>query len=948
MPGQPPFIARREEVAELESAWSDAQSGAGRAVFVEGAPGIGKSRLITTVCTALHQRGAVVLTGTCVQDLAAPYEPFDAPIRALLTMVHVTDDDSDLARSAELLGRAFGRSPATDGVEAGQARLFQAVIDVLLAVTEVHPVILVAEDLHWAAPTALRLLSWIVENTMDARLLLIGTLRSTRPDQSGQLGDVLATVGRLPGVQRCELAAFTVEEIARFVRAAGDVAPDAAAGSALALRALTGGNPFLVRATWQRVVASWVSAGAADTVVLDLPSATPDLLRPRIAALTGPQRDVLAMAAVLGQEFDLSELIAVSRETTEATLSAIDVAVSSGLLEAPRSSHHALRFPHAIARQAVIEQCSSAEVMAMNALVARTLEARFPTAPRLVQRLAHHYSEARALGYADLAAAYLIRAAEGADARLAHEDAARSFERAADLSLDPAVRDSLRLRAVHSWILASDFARARATALRVIHEGDPSARLRAAIEYEEASWRPGLHGGEARALVSTALSETHAADDEGLYLRGLAALGRATAFTGDVDEATDLGDRSIAAARRLGDREVLAEALRVTVTQTFGPRDIAARLARSIELARLVGGPGDEAFGAAAYVRSATAYVVGDREELDLSELDLASTARHWGSYWDYFERCVRFGRALARGALGDTRAAIREIHRAEHEFRSDVTSGVAALQGFMLRRESGALDTIRPFVTGDESPDGRWAPGLLALYTELGLVDPARRVLTWMLAHDIPAAHDSSDWPASLAFMTEAALWLGDVDLAAAVHPWLLEYQGLNLMAGYFVAVFGSTDCYLGQVESLCGFGRPADRFAAALELNERMDAPLHVAYTLVAKAAWLRRDAPDSEQGAGLLSRARSIAEPAGLTRVLRLLDAKRPEHITPPHGLTPREVEVLRLVAEGRSNKEIATVLVITENTAANHVRSILAKTGSNNRTAAAMFAREEGLL
>ncbi|MGN7798631.1 helix-turn-helix transcriptional regulator [Leifsonia sp. 22587] len=948
MPGQPPFVARREEVAELETAWSAVQHGAGRAVFVEGAPGIGKSRLVSTVCTRLHEAGAVVLAGACVQDLATPFEPFDVPIRELLTMVRVADDDPELARSVELLERAFGRPPAIDGMEAGQARLFQAVVDVLLAATEAHPIILVAEDLHWAEPTALRLLSRIVENTVDARLLVIGTLRSTRPDQSDQLDDTLAGLGRLEGVRRCELAPFSIDEIKQFVRLTGDVPPDAADSSADILRALTGGNPFLVRATWPHIVASWGSGARDRTVVLELPAATPDLLRSRIAALTGPQRDVLALAAVLGQEFDLAELIAVSLSPLQVTLSAIDAAAASGLLEAPRAPTEPLRFPHAIARQAFIEHCSRADLMAMNALVACTLEARFPAAPRLVQRLAHHYSEARALGYGGRAAAYLTQAAEAADARLAHEDAARAFTRAAELTLDTPTRDGLRLRAVHSWILASDFARARSASLQVIEDGDPHSRLRAAIEFEEASWRPGLPGDAARELLSAALSGMPVPEEDPLHIRGLAALGRATAFTGDFDEAARLGDRAIAGARRLGDRAVLAEALRVTVTQTFLPRDIVARLIRSKELSRLAGGADDEAFGAAAYVRSATAYVAGDPDELHQSELDLAETARHWGSYWAYFACCARFGRSLARGALDDTRAAIHAIHRAEHEFRSDVTSGVGALQGFMLRRESGALETIRPFVTGDESPEARWAPGLLALYTELGLAEPTRRVLNWMVTHDHPAAHGSSDWPASLAFMTEAAVWLEDPELAAVVHPWLLEFQGLNLMAGYFVAVFGSTDCYLGQIESLCGFGAPGDRFASALEMNERMDAPLHVAYTLAAEAAWLQGDDPSSAEAAALVARARSIADASGLSRVLRWLPAVATERSSRAHGLTAREIEVLRLVAEGRSNREIAARLFITENTAANHIRSILSKTGSSNRTAAAMLAREEGLL
>ncbi|MGO7983897.1 hypothetical protein ACC691_39335, partial [Rhizobium johnstonii] len=78
------------------------------------------------------------------------------------------------------------------------------------------------------------------------------------------------------------------------------------------------------------------------------------------------------------------------------------------------------------------------------------------------QRLAHHYSAARALGLGDRAVTYLTRAAELADRRIAHEDAATLFERAADITQDADERDALLVRAGHSWTFTADFARARA------------------------------------------------------------------------------------------------------------------------------------------------------------------------------------------------------------------------------------------------------------------------------------------------------------------------------------------------------------------------------------------------------------------------------------------------------------------------------------------------------
>ena len=168
--------------------------------------------------------------------------------------------------------------------------------------------------------------------------------------------------------------------------------------------------------------------------------------------------------------------------------------------------------------------------------------------------------------------------------------------------------------------------------------------------------------------------------------------------------------------------------------------------------------------------------------------------------------------------------------------------------------------------------------------------------------------------------------------------------------MAGQFVAVFGSADRYLGSVDSLLGTGTPDEWFAAALEMDTRMAAPVHQALTLAAHARHLRSSQAAARRVRDLVERARSLAEPVGHVRVLRQLAAlteAEPADVR-RDGLTARETEVLRLLGEGLSNREIASRLVISENTAANHVRNILAKTGSDNRTQAAIYAAAQGLL
>jgi DNA-binding CsgD family transcriptional regulator len=174
--------------------------------------------------------------------------------------------------------------------------------------------------------------------------------------------------------------------------------------------------------------------------------------------------------------------------------------------------------------------------------------------------------------------------------------------------------------------------------------------------------------------------------------------------------------------------------------------------------------------------------------------------------------------------------------------------------------------------------------------------------------------------------------------------------------MAGANAAVFGSADRYLAQLDSVLGAPSADQHFERALEMDRRMGAVTHQVETL---AAWswhrARRGGPTDGQtspsATRLADEARALARRIGHRRVLRDLDADPAPHAERaplPNGLTEREVDVLRLVADGLSNREIGERLFISANTAANHVRSILIKTAAPNRTKAAVFATEHDLL
>jgi len=128
---------------------------------------------------------------------------------------------------------------------------------------------------------------------------------------------------------------------------------------------------------------------------------------------------------------------------------------------------------------------------------------------------------------------------------------------------------------------------------------------------------------------------------------------------------------------------------------------------------------------------------------------------------------------------------------------------------------------------------------------------------------------------------------------------------------------------------------------------MDQRMGSVVHVSETL-ARHALFAASCGRSEDARRLADEARALATPMGQTRVVDLADSLLAGDLQGPDGLTDREVEVLRLLAEGLSNRAIGERLYISTNTAANHVRNILIKTGAANRTQAAMYAADHELL
>ena len=481
--------------------------------------------------------------------------------------------------------------------------------------------------------------------------------------------------------------------------------------------------------------------------------------------------------------------------------------------------------------------------------------------------------------------------------------------------------------------------------------GTPSHRLRAAVGFEGASWRTAQPAERSIAVLTGALELCEPDPRDPVYVRAIAGLGRANAYAGNFEDGMRRCAEALDMARALDDPRLLASVLQVALQDGIQPEGVDDRLARAEELTLLIEQSGEyHRMGAAAFHRCLCHYIRGEPAALAAAHADLARAARETQQYyWQWVLATVSSALAVMRGEVGVARTELERAHRIGELIDRSETEGPWGLQSFMLRRETGDLAAAGPLLSGGlVDRAAMWTPGLTALYVELGWLEEARHSLHVAVEHDLDRYRRSASWPAVLCFLGEAAAALDDRVAAERLLPLALRHAGRNLAASEFLATFGSADRLVGMLESVLGLPTADEHFDTALEMDRRMGSVVHEATTLAEHWVHLRRSGAGEEELRTRRAAARGLAERHGLARVLRILG---PETAVPSRlqqdGLTPRELEVLALVGSGRSNREIATALVISEYTAANHVRSILLKTRCTNRTQAARYALDRGL-
>lgn len=421
--GPGPFVGRVPELEGLLAEWESTLAAGARAVLISGEPGVGKTRLAGEWSRLAYEQGAVVLYGRCDEDLGAAYQPFAEALRSLVPCLGA--DRLRAMRGIEALLLLVPRltdtvpdltTPTRSDPDTERYALFDAVVALLAMAAASAPVVLILDDLHWAAKPTLLLLRHLLRFGEHARVQIVGTYRSTDLDRSHPLAAMLADLHRDGSASRLALGGLDEDDVTAYVAEAGydDVE------LARALASVTGGNPFFLIEALRHVAES---GGRWDPSTL--PQGVREAVSRRLSRLPAETNKALAAAAVVGSRFPLA---LVEQVVGEDLIDAFDEACKAGIvIEEPGGRY---RFNHALVRQSLLAELASVRRMRLHQKIATTLEAESGADDELLAELAYHYFECAWAGNAAKAVEYCRRAADQAIERLAYEGAAELYDRA--------------------------------------------------------------------------------------------------------------------------------------------------------------------------------------------------------------------------------------------------------------------------------------------------------------------------------------------------------------------------------------------------------------------------------------------------------------------------------------------------------------------------------------
>lgn len=981
-----PFIGREEELARLSGVLERARGGEARAVLVAGDAGVGKTRVLDEIADRAARSGMTVLTGHCVDlgDVGLPYLPFTeilgrlaadgrfAPVLAAHPAV-----DRLLGGGADDVSDDGVPRSRTDGA-GGRLRLMEAMASLLTDLSEITPLLLVLEDLHWADPSSRDLLRFLLSRgllqrpTGDGpghRLAVLASYRADDLHRRHPLRPVLAELVRLPAVDRLELRPLADAEVARLVRALEDRPLPEATVRRIVRRAE--GNAFYA----EELLA------ARDAESGGVPSGLADLLLIRVEQLPDTAQQVLRTAAVAGRRVEhdlLRDAVGLPEEELE---SALREAVGRQLLVAGDDGTYAFR--HALAREAVYADLLPGERSRLHGAFARLLSGRGHRAETAAER-AHHYRESRDPGEALAASLEAADHAQrvGAPAEELHHleavlDLWRSVPASALPSGEGGDRVTLMLRASAAAAHAGEAHRA-VSLTRAALEGvgqDTDSELAARVRYTLAGTLMGVDSLTAAfAYSSEALAMIPAEPPTPTWVWAAATHVLAARQVGDSRTALRVAREALGVAERLGLTDARADLL-VSLANLEGAGrrspEGRARLREARELARRGGNAPVEM--RALFSLAIGAYEAGEPQEC-LPWLDEGlDRARRAGLLSSPYPLEMRYLQLLVLYTLGRWDECVRTA--ADDRAVLPASGGFAlgpALYVALARGESGVAERARALREGPFD----WMAGLVAgivLTDAAALSGDAEAAVAELRASVESLVDEAGTRPDVTVRLTALALsavadaaaearLTGDEAAArrwSAVAAELMEPAREVALRGQNGVPQGPEGrAWLARAEAECAWavtGPDAAAWERTVEAFGYGDAyelarcRLRYAQALLAAD---RREEAAVETGAARRTADRLGAGPL-LERAQALIRRGRLAGDPSAAGvrsvtLTAREQDVLRLLALGRSNRQIGEELFISGKTASVHVSNILAKVGAASRTEAVAIAYRERLI
>jgi class 3 adenylate cyclase/tetratricopeptide (TPR) repeat protein len=883
------FVGRSAESERLVDTWKTVVADGGlRSMLLAGEPGIGKTTLAARFASDAYEQGAVVVYGRCDEDLGIPYQPWIEALAQLVEGVsetvvasHVADRGAHLARLVPQLAKRMEVDvPASEDPDSERFVLFGCVADLLARASVEHPVLVVLDDLHWADRPSLQLLRHLNTAETPMRVGVLGTFRDSDVAAGDPLSDLLAGLHREGGAERIALSGLSdLDLLALLESVAGHEMDEEGVALRDALLGETAGNPFFVGemvrhlvetgAVYQSDDGRWVAG--ADLRAVGLPVSVREVVGRRLARLGADTERVLALASVIGRDFDLPLLATVAHVEVDGLIDLCDAAVANRVLQTTDRTDR-YTFAHALIEHTLYDSLSPARRARAHSAVGEALEAQLGADPgERTGELAYHWAAAvqpadssKAIHYARLAGARALD-------QLAPDEAVRWYSKALDLINRAAPPDD-RLRAELLVGLGEaerqcGISEHRETLLEAAHLAatidDVDLLVRAVLSNNRGFASVIGHVDHERiAAIDRALERVgDVPTAERARLLALAAAERV--YLDDLPERVALAEESVAVARSVGDPATFAFAVQRSYLPILHPSTLALRAAWVDEVLQIAHKVDD---AASLYwchnLGECLALERGDGAAINthfVREAEIAARIPHTSIRWNH-----TYHQAYLAGLRGDL-AGYERVAEAALSFGTENGEPDAftfyATQLGNVRHHQGRLHEMIPLIEQilSETPALRVYRAVLVLAkARAGLVDVARQMLDEDRADGFQMPKDLA-WSFAMGSWIDAAAVLGSVEAAPYLRALIVPYHDQIIWLG---VGFEPALChYLGQLDHLERRYDDAERwFTEALELHQRVHSPILVARTQAAWAAMLAdRNRADDH------SRARTMAQAA-----------------------------------------------------------------------------------